>query len=658
MKTKIFLSLLISFLTCQTWALELKYQGNDVVAYLLQEAVNVLPPLVHERLKSDRLSVKLVDGPTNIIASVSSEENKIYLNRSILKFRQQDLETISPNSWLGTDKNKEIKTKHSSLKNLLVGAIAHEIMHYYDEKGFPHLEYLKSRKQCIYAAASHTRDYEPECQMIQNVKLTVSDSPEFLQLAGFPKRGLFISENEAINSQQQRSPDAYEYTSPAEAFAVNMEFFLLDQEYKCRRPLLYNYFVGQFKYVPFSQSQCNVGHRVLVQHSNPTTFAEQWEDLDLSKLYQIHYLWAGPGHESFSRFGHAMIRLVFCAKNRQTVGPECLNDVYAHRVISFRAAVDDFKISTLKGIVGDYPSYLYFLSFSDVNQEYTRTELRPLYSLPLKLTPNEMEKVVLAALEGHWSYKGTYKFLSNNCATETLNLLQTALINRPKVLAMQSIRPDHLYNDLIDIGLADSKYELENLAKQFPSLESNSQLRLFNNNLNVLATAGLVPHNISLEEYLQLSIDNRTSMAKAIIQNKSGRYKKRELYALLNIAEYNFDNLVAATLKKHLLEFTTHLRQNSSGVTMDQTQLTGLLKQMVSANQLVSLDSSYGIPLESEEDSINMDQIEQRFQNTKAMITKLLMAFRDFVPNDERQKLGQEEEFVIKLRNALPSYKF
>lgn len=202
-----------------------------------------------------------------------------------------------------------------------------------------------------------------------------------------------------------------------------------------------------------------------------------------------------------------------------------LKDVYAHRIISFRAAIDDFKISSLKGITGDYPSYLYFLSFSDVTLEYTRTELRDLYSLPLNLTAKEMKKVVLAALESHWTYKGTYKFLSNNCATETLNLLRTALAHRPKVLALESIRPDHLYNDLINIGLADKKYNLHIIQKIFPELVRNSHTHLFDTNLKVLFDAGLVPSNFTLQEYQKLPVNTRLAMIKAVIENKGGQYK-------------------------------------------------------------------------------------------------------------------------------------
>jgi hypothetical protein len=36
-------------------------------------------------------------------------------------------------------------------------------------------------------------------------------------------------------------PDSYELSSPKEYIAVNMEYFLLDPSYACRRPALYQY---------------------------------------------------------------------------------------------------------------------------------------------------------------------------------------------------------------------------------------------------------------------------------------------------------------------------------------------------------------------------------------------------------------------------------
>lgn len=638
-------------------ALEFNYRESDVVSALLKDVVHTLPLVVHERLKTDGIAIQLVNSPEVRLASLDTRKVIISINQRIKQFKYDKLRTLNPDDWLSVKNSKTIKTKHKTLYHLLLGALLHEIFHYYDHKGIPHYEYMKSRKRCIEAAVIHQPAYEPECLAIQRLELSISDSPEFLQLAGFPKRGLLMTENKSLNSQSQRTPDSYEYSSPEEAFAVNMEFFLLDPEYQCRRPLLYEYLVKHFQHVPFPQGHCQTSNHVLIQYSTPTTFADQWQELDMSKLYQVHYLWAGPGEESFSRFGHSMLRLVFCAKERTEIGPECLKDVYAHRIISFRAAVDDMQINSLKGISGSYPSYLYMLSASDVINEYTRTELRTLYSLPLKLSSKEKQRVLLAALEAHWAYKGNYKFLSNNCAHETLNLLQTALVDRPRLLAQSTLRPDSLYELLIDMGVAEPKFRASSLPESFPQLVFKSQIRLFEDNVNVLSNAGLISEEMTFEAYQALPASQRLEMVKSLFTNKAGEFRKRDLYAFLNLSELGLERLTLATLKTHMAQFVEYAQNHSEKFSLDVTELTGLLKKMMSANQLVDLGNSYGIPTAEEIQALDTTNAEQRFDTTKKFIVKLLTEFRDYLPEAERQRLADEELLVAIGQRALPRYK-
>ena len=64
-----------------------------------------------------------------------------------------------------------------------------------------------------------------------------SRQPAFRRLAGWDRRG--------ANPYTLRSPDGYERHSPAEAFAVNLEWYLLDPRYPCRRPALAAWFRQQ-----------------------------------------------------------------------------------------------------------------------------------------------------------------------------------------------------------------------------------------------------------------------------------------------------------------------------------------------------------------------------------------------------------------------------
>ncbi|EPN22216.1 hypothetical protein A259_07391, partial [Pseudomonas syringae pv. actinidiae ICMP 19070] len=70
-------------------------------------------------------------------------------------------------------------------------------------------------------------------------RFTLSDDPRLLDLAGWQQYVGRRGEREEHNGQVARSPDIYETTSPLEFVAVNMEYFLLDPAYACRRPALY-----------------------------------------------------------------------------------------------------------------------------------------------------------------------------------------------------------------------------------------------------------------------------------------------------------------------------------------------------------------------------------------------------------------------------------
>ncbi len=150
-----------------------------------------------------------------------------------------------------------------------------------------------------------------------------------------------------------------------------------------------------------------------------------WLDLDPARVYAIDYLFAEGNDAPMSRWGHAMLRLVICAPGRAP-GPDCRLDLSYHRVLSFRAFVDDVQISTWRGLTGGYPSRLFVLPLEQVIDDYTQVQLRALSSLPLALDRHGIDAVLERAARLHWSYDGRYAFISNNCAVETWKLLRDA----------------------------------------------------------------------------------------------------------------------------------------------------------------------------------------------------------------------------------------
>lgn len=277
----------------------------------------------------------------------------------------------------------------------------------------------------------------------------LSHNPHLLDLAGWQQRPLHFGRRSAHNPFTGRSPDEYELTNPREYVAVNLEWFLLDPEYACRRPALARLFAAHFNWQP-AAAACAPG-LVFMRAEGRTG---QLEQLDPKRVYAVDYLLAEGNAAPMSRWGHSMLRLVICAPGRAP-GPDCRLDLQYHRVLSFRAFVEDVQISSLRGLTGRYPSRLFLLPLDQVIDEYTKTELRGLQSLPLRMTQEEISALLTRAAQLHWSYDGRYYFVSNNCAVETWKLLHDALPRYARA-HLRSVFPRRLLRRLARAGLVET----------------------------------------------------------------------------------------------------------------------------------------------------------------------------------------------------------
>ena len=277
----------------------------------------------------------------------------------------------------------------------------------------------------------------------------LSRDPRLLDLAGWQRRPWRWA-GRGTNAMRDRSPDLYELTRPAEFVAVNLEDFVLDPQYACRRPQLAGYFAARFG-LPDPALACRSGLPLLDAGEGGRLSVMQ---LDPERVAGIDYLFAEGNDTPMSHWGHAMLRLVICAPGRPR-GPDCRLDLAWHRVISFRAFVDDVQVSSWRGLTGRYPSRLYVLPLDRVVDDYTRTELRGLRSLPLRLDHGEITGLLLRAAQLQWSYDGRYFFLSNNCAVETWKLLHDG-VPRLAALPLGGITPTGLLRRLTRTGVADA----------------------------------------------------------------------------------------------------------------------------------------------------------------------------------------------------------
>jgi hypothetical protein len=278
----------------------------------------------------------------------------------------------------------------------------------------------------------------------------LSRDDRLLDLAGWQVRPFRLLPRLGANAFSERSPDRYELEDPAEFVAVNLEHWLLDPEYACRRPALAAYFDAHFGQAP-RQPDCAPDLPFLDPGAEA---ADALLELDPARVYQVDYLLAEGNERFMSRWGHSMLRLVVCAPGRPR-GPDCRLDLAHHRVLSFRAFVGDVQISNWRGLTGSYPSRLFVLPLDQVVEEYARVELRGLVSLPLRLSPDEVASLLQRAARVHWSYDGSYRFIGNNCAVETFKLLHDGV---PRLAGqnLASITPTGLQRRLQQQGLVDT----------------------------------------------------------------------------------------------------------------------------------------------------------------------------------------------------------
>lgn len=326
----------------------------------------------------------------------------------------------------------------------------------------------------------------------------LSQDPRLLDLAGWQVRPLRFGLRTPRNAFSDRYPDRYELSRPSEFVAVNLEYFLLDPDYACRRPGLYRYFSGHFDWSP-PQSVCAPG-QVFLQ-ADPEESEAALLPLEPSRVYAVDYLLAEANEQPMSRWGHSMLRLVICAPGRAP-GPDCRLDLRYHRVLSFRAFVDDVQISSWRGLTGSYPSRLFLLPLDQVIDEYTKVELRGLQSIPLRLDQAEIAGLLERAAQLHWTYDGRYYFIGNNCAVETFKLLHDGV---PRLAGerLSSITPTGLLGRLEKAGIADGAVlddpaEALRLGYRFESASTYYQA-MFD-----VARSGLALPQQQVQEWLEL----------------------------------------------------------------------------------------------------------------------------------------------------------
>lgn len=501
----------------------------------------------------------------------------------------------------GRDNSKRINCQHKSLYDQAVATIIHELTHAYD---------FNSGR--------------------------ISNSMEFIRRAGF-KKGLLKIKNR--NVQAMRSADAYELVNIAESFAVNMEYFLMDPEFMCRKPSMFDYYKRLLEVDPFPNRNCEVSNMVMLSSQQgyiPT-------ELKASRVYRIDYLLASAGKGIMSGFGHSMFRIITCAPERfdpitqRTIpatpfGKKCLEDKLFHIVVSYRANVDDGKLDYWKGLTGGYPSMLFILNFSDVLDEYNRDELRDILSYPLNLSTKERDEFVARVKEEHWNYRGAYKFINNNCAVESYDLLKGAL-NRNQLQTKSSVTPYGVLEDLDKLNFLDIKDE---------------KMELFKAKTEQIILAYNKAYGFKLKKSEK---DNKNAVLKFIEEStpaqrmaKFNQFVKSEIPASDLNTELTLlkDRLVAASsfsvMEQQIIR-SLALKYRKQAADTFMNSKDEKVKEMIKetgaafAQNFTDLSKTgYGIPLEGE--MVTRDDLTERAANSADSLAKAEKFLREMMPKE------------------------
>jgi hypothetical protein len=542
---------------------------------LLKQAEQKLP----EKLKA---ALSTVDVRFDRLESISV----LSPNLGVASFQRRDLtlnSTMLGEIVKGPQGSMRTTRAHGNLYNEMLGTVIHETTHLYDfanvhsdqEKEWIDrcdTKFVKSKEERIQNGA---RPYS--CKYYEKMTTSFSGNPYYLMTAGWT--------GQSENVMNQRSPDRYELKNKLEHFAM---------QYKCRRPSLYKVLSSQFQHIPFKDVTCNDQLGFVIPNGGATTTPIL--PIDPTRVYQVHYLFAEKGSDISSGWGHSMIRLVMCSPERKVPGPDCLRDVEYHLVLSFRAWVEAIQLSMWAGLVGDYASRLFILPLNQVIDEYPKDQFRTLRSIPLKLSREQIRDLVVRSVEAHWSYEGTYKFITANCATETLDLLQSVLMF-PAMMNVEVKTPAGLYSALQKLNLADdSVFRDQKKAKDLGYIFESYEAR-YKKVFDLVKDAGLT----TVKDYDEW-INSHASYRQQVIRSIKNHPEQVRLAASLSVLEF----AAQRQIQKYILQDLTAMVSDSKlGENAAKAKETA--KNYMKISELFAKPSSflpsgqgYGLPLAAE----------------------------------------------------------
>ncbi len=604
------------------------------VMLFASDVEEMLPVSMKEAFK-DQVTIDFAEAKE--IADIDSIDGVVYggVKKESLFQSKKNIKKIYLNEILLSQIVKAYRTGDYEAADRARKTLIHETTHLFDYKRALLGQELQFEEHCINGPKIRRRkmsggdnnDWEwvpkdPVCRKFIKSKRSISESPLFLTLSGWNLQGIIFKTRRQINKNEERSPDPYEYTNPSEYLAVNMEFFLTDKEYQCRRPTLNKYFVDVFGSRPFESDECEMYTRVAESSSAFKGERPKLIDIDPKRIYQIHYLFASEGDQMMSKWGHAMFRLVMCRPGRP-LGPKCLNDVAYDVVLSFRANVEDGSIDYAKGLSGGYDSQLFILTMKEVIDEYTKGEFRDLLSIPLNYSEEQKDYFIMSTLEQYWSYLGSYFFVTNNCATETMRMVRIANYENYSFQNKGVFTPLGLMEILEESGISDmSVFKNREAAIKKGYLFPGYDEKLDRSFKALKEALGLDYKDF--KEYVADSkaLERREHIA-TIVDSFEGKELRRYLAMMAQIEDFVF----IAGEKAFLSEVMVYIGDKKNAPESSLEMIEEKVREYMAVQKMIALDSKieggYGIPVKSEIVEADPSQIEEKITVMQNISTQL-----------------------------------
>ena len=202
---------------------------------LLDQASAALPPSFIQRLDR-QVTVSWSDDLPRAAFGRTTRRDALVLNAGLLPRLVDPQQAAAPSG-----------RTHGTLQRELLATVIHELTHLYDRAGLWPEDQRRLQWRCRQAReVSGPVGQRGQCRGQEARRFSLSDDPQLLDLAGWQQQVGKRGAREQDNGQVARSPDSYELSNPREFVAVNMEYFLLDPTYACRRPTLQRYLRQHF----------------------------------------------------------------------------------------------------------------------------------------------------------------------------------------------------------------------------------------------------------------------------------------------------------------------------------------------------------------------------------------------------------------------------